>query len=160
MTTPVDVKPNGDRDLVLCRIIDAPREKVYAAYTTPEKVNQWWAPRPWKASVVDMDLRPGGASRIVMEGPAGERFDQPGVYLEVVQNEKVVFTDAYSKAWEPREKSFMTAVITFEDAGAGKTKYTAHVFHPTVADRERHEKMGFHGGWAICADQLEEVARG
>lgn len=160
MTTPVDANPIGDRDLVLSRIIDAPREKVYAAYTTPAKVNQWWAPRPWQASVVKMDLRPGGTSHIVMEGPSGERFDQPGVFLEVIPNERVVWTDAYSKAWEPREKSFMTAVITFEDAGAGKTKYTAHVFHPTVADREQHEKMGFHGGWAICADQLEEVARG
>ena len=159
MTTPVEVKPIGDRDLVLCRIIDAPRQAVYAAYTTPEKLNQWWAPRPWQASVVEMNLRPGGASHIVMEGPNGERFDQPGVFLEVIPNEKVVWTDAYSKAWAPREKSFMTAVITFEDAGAGKTKYTAHVFHPTVADREQHEKMGFHPGWGICTDQLEEVAR-
>ena len=159
MTTPVDAKPIGDRDLVLSRIIDAPREKAYAAYTTPAKVAQWWAPRPWTASVLQMDLKPGGVSHIVMEGPNGERFDQPGVFLEVIPNEKVVWTDAYSKAWEPREKSFMTAVITFEDAGAGKTKYTAHVFHPTVADREQHEKMGFHPGWGICADQLEEVAR-
>ena len=159
MTTPLDARPLGDRDLVLSRIIDAPREKVYAAYTTPAKVAQWWAPRPWTASVLKMDLRPGGVSHIVMEGPNGERFDQPGVFLEVIPNEKVVWTDAYSKAWEPREKSFMTAVITFEDAGVGKTKYTARVFHPTVADREQHEKMGFHPGWGICADQLEEIAR-
>jgi uncharacterized protein YndB with AHSA1/START domain len=159
MTTPADANPIGDRDLVLSRIIEAPREKVYAAYTDPAKVAQWWAPRPWTSSVLQMDLRPGGVSQIVMEGPNGERFDQPGVFLEVIPNEKVVWTDAYSKAWEPREKSFMTAVITFEDAGAGKTKYTARVFHPTIADREKHEKMGFHPGWGICADQLEEVAR-
>jgi uncharacterized protein YndB with AHSA1/START domain len=159
MTTPADANPIGDRDLVLSRIIDAPRDKVYAAYTDPAKVAQWWAPRPWTSSVLQMDLRPGGVSHIVMEGPNGERFDQPGVFLEVIPNEKVVWTDAYSKAWEPREKSFMTAVITFEDAGAGKTKYTARVFHPTIADREKHEKMGFHPGWGICADQLEEVAR-
>ncbi len=159
MTTPVDANPIGDRDLVLSRIIDAPREMVYAAYTDPAKVAQWWAPRPWTSSVLQMDLRPGGVSHIVMEGPNGERFDQPGVFLEVIPNERVVWTDAYSKAWEPREKSFMTAVISFEGAGAGKTKYTARVFHPTVADREKHEKMGFHPGWGICADQLEEVAR-
>ena len=159
MTTPVDVKPDGDRDVILCRIIDAPREKVFAAFADPEKLKQWWAPRPWATPIAEYDFRSGGASRIVMEGPNGERFDMPGVFLEVIPNEKVVFTDAYSKPWEPREKSFMTAVLTFEDAGAGKTQYTAHVFHPTVADREQHEKMGFHGGWAICADQLEEVAR-
>jgi uncharacterized protein YndB with AHSA1/START domain len=144
---------------VLCRIIDAPREKVYAAYTTPSKVEQWWAPRPWTSKVLEMDLRPGGASRITMDGPNGEHFDQPGVYLEVVANEKVVWTDAYAKAWEPRERSFITAVITFEDAGVAKTTYTARVFHPSVADREQHEKMGFHPGWGICADQVEEVAR-
>ncbi len=159
MSTPVDVTPNGDRDLVLCRIIDAPRAKVYAAYTMPAKVNQWWAPLPWKANVIQMDLRPGGASHIVMEGPTGESHDMPGVFLEVIPNEKVVWTDAYSKAWEPREHSFFTAVITFEDAEAGKTKYTAHVFHGNAADRQRHEQMGFHPGWGICADQLEEVAR-
>lgn len=159
MTTKVDTKPIGDRDVVLCRIIDAPREKVYAAYTTPAKIEQWWAPRPWTSKVIEADLRPGGASRITMDGPNGEHFDQPGVYLEVIPNQKVVWSDAYTKAWEPREKSFMTAVITFEDAGAGKTKYTARVFHPTVADREQHEKMGFHEGWGMCADQLEEVAK-
>lgn len=52
----------------------------------------------------------------------------------------------------------MTAIITFEDVGGGKTKYTARARHGTVADREQHEKMGFHEGWGICADQLAEVA--
>jgi uncharacterized protein YndB with AHSA1/START domain len=63
------------------------------------------------------------------------------------------FTDAFTKAWEPSEKPFMAVELTFEDQ-AGKTKYTARVHHWTVADREAHEKMGFHQGWAICADQL------
>jgi uncharacterized protein YndB with AHSA1/START domain len=159
MTIPIDAKPLGDRDVVLCRIIDATREKVYAAYTTPEKLEQWWAPHPWKAQVVECDPRAGGINHIVMTGPGGERYDQLGVFLEVVRNEKVVFTDAYAKAWEPRESSFMTAVVTFEDAGDGKTKYTARVFHPTVADRQQHEQMGFHEGWGVCADQLEQAAR-
>jgi uncharacterized protein YndB with AHSA1/START domain len=159
MTIPVDVKPNSDRELVLCRIIDAPRAKVWAAWTDPEKLKQWWAPRPWASPIAEYDLRSGGASRIVMQGPNGESFDQPGVFLEVIPREKIVFTDAYTKAWEHREKAFMTAVLTFEDAGAGKTKYTARISHPTVADREQHEKMGFHGGWGIVADQLEDVAK-
>ncbi|WP_395645392.1 SRPBCC family protein [Terricaulis sp.] len=159
MTTPVDAKPNSDRELVLCRIIDAPRSKVWAAWSDPEKLKQWWAPRPWATPIAEYELRSGGSSRIVMEGPAGERFDQPGVFLEVVPGEKVVFTDAYEKPWVHREKAFMTAVLTFEDAGAGKTKYTARISHPTVADREQHEQMGFEGGWGICADQIEEVAQ-
>jgi len=63
-----------------------------------------------------------------------------------VKNERLVFTDAYVKAWEPSEKPFMTAVMTFENEG-GRTKYIARAWHWTVADRETHEKMGFHQGW-------------
>jgi hypothetical protein len=64
----------------------------------------------------------------------------------VVENEPLVFTDAYTKAWEPSQKPFMTVILTFDDEGGGKTRYTARVRHWTVADREAHEKMGFHGG--------------
>ena len=88
-----------------------------------------------------------------MRDSAGNEFPNRGVYLEVVKNERIVFTNAYTKAWEPSEKPFMTAILTFEDED-GKTKYTARVLHWTVADREAHEKMGFHQGWGQCADQL------
>jgi uncharacterized protein YndB with AHSA1/START domain len=88
-----------------------------------------------------------------MRGPDGNDLLNRGVYLEVVKNERLVFTDAYTEAWEPSPKPFMTVILTFEDA-AGKTRYTARVRHWTVADRETHEKMGFHEGWGRCADQL------
>jgi uncharacterized protein YndB with AHSA1/START domain len=88
----------------------------------------------------------------------GTEFPNRGVYLEVVLNEKLVFTDAYTSAWVPSQKPFMTVLLTFEDAGAGKTRYTARVRHWTGADREAHETMGFHRGWAKCADQLGQVA--
>ncbi len=78
-------------------------------------------------------------------------------YLEVVPSQKIVVTDAYTKAWQPLEKPFMTAIITFEDEG-GKTKYTARALHWNEADGEQHEEMGFHEGWGQCADQLEESA--
>jgi uncharacterized protein YndB with AHSA1/START domain len=89
----------------------------------------------------------------VMRGPDGNEVPTAGVYLEVVKNQRLVFTDAYTRAWEPSQKPFMTVILTFEDAG-GKTKYTARVLHWTVADREAHEKMGFHEGWGQCTDQL------
>jgi uncharacterized protein YndB with AHSA1/START domain len=83
-----------------------------------------------------------------------------GAYLEVVANEKLVFTDAYQGAWTPREgKPFMTVVLTFEDEG-GQTRYTARVLHWTSEDRETHEKMGFHQGWTICAEQLAALVEG
>lgn len=141
------------RDLVLTRVIDAPREKVFKAWTDPELLKQWFAPLPWTTPQVEADVRPGGSSLVVMRGPDGNEFPNRGVYLEVVKNERLVFTDAFTKAWGPSEKPFMAVELTFEDQ-RGKTKYTARVHHWSVADREAHEKMGFHGGWAICAEQL------
>jgi uncharacterized protein YndB with AHSA1/START domain len=157
-TEVVDVKPESDRELVLCRIIDVPREKLFRAWTEPAIMKQWFAPKPWTTPIIETDLRSGGASRIVMRGPEGTESDNPGVYLEVVKNEKLVFTDAYRAGWEPVENPFMTAIITFEDIGGGKTKYTARARHFTVEARKKHEKMGFHEGWGICAEQLAEVA--
>lgn len=103
--------------------------------------------------MAELDVRPGGASLIVMRSPEGVDMPNPGVYLEVVPNERLVVTDAFTKAWEPSEHPFMTAILTFENVG-GKTKYTARVLHWTVADREKHEQMGFHEGWGQCAEQL------
>lgn len=157
MTT-TQTAPAADRELVLTRIIDAPREKLFRAWTEPELAKQWFAPRPYTTPVVEMDVRPGGANLIVMRGPDGTEFPNRGVYLEVVKNERLVITDAYTEAWQPSEKPFMTAIITCEDLGGGKTRYTARALHWTVADREAHEKMGFHEGWGQCADQLAELA--
>lgn len=148
--------PASDRELVLTRLIDAPRDKLFRAWTEPELMKQWFTPRPWTTPVIEVDLRPGGSNLIVMRGPDGTEFPNRGVYLEIVKNERLVFTDAYTKAWEPSEKPFFTGIITFEDEG-GKTRYTARALHWTVADREAHEKMGFHEGWGLCADQLAEL---
>jgi uncharacterized protein YndB with AHSA1/START domain len=149
----------NDRELILNRLIHAPREKVFKAWTDPELIKQWFTPRPWTTPIVETDVRPGGASLIVMRGPDGTEFPNRGVYLEVVPNERLVFTDAYVTAWEPSAKPFMTVVLTFEDAGGGRTNYTARVRHWTVADREAHEKMGFHAGWAKATDQLEALLK-
>jgi uncharacterized protein YndB with AHSA1/START domain len=147
------ITPTSDRELVLTRLIDASREKLFRAWTDPALLKQWFAPIPYTTPVAEIDLRPGGANLIVMRGPDGNEFPNRGVYLEVVPNERLVFTDAYTKAWEPAPKPFMTVIVTFEEEG-GKTRYTARVRHWTVADREQHEKMGFHQGWGQCTDQL------
>ena len=89
-----------------------------------------------------------GASLIVMRSPDGNDMPNRGVYLEVVKNQRLVFTDAYSKAWEPSDKPFMTVILTFEDQG-GKTKYTALVRHWSAADKETHERIGLSRGLGI-----------
>lgn len=147
----------GGRELVLSRLIAAPREKLFRAWTEPKLMEQWFCPKPWYVSDVATDLRPGGASFMYINGPNGERFPNRGVYLDVVRNERIVFTDAYVDAWTPSEKPFFTAIVTFEDEG-GKTRYTARALHWSAADRETHEKMGFHEGWGKAADQLAELA--
>jgi uncharacterized protein YndB with AHSA1/START domain len=145
-----------DRELVLTRVINASPDKVFRAWTEPALIKQWFTPPPWKTIHAETDVRPGGSSYVVMKGPDGTEMPNRGVYLEVVKNEKIVATDAFTRAWEPSEKPFMTLILTFENQG-GKTKYTARVRHWTVADREAHEKMGFHQGWGIATDQLEAL---
>lgn len=158
MTSVTETSQITDRDLVLTRIIDAPRKNIFRAWTEVDLLKQWFAPLPYTTPHAELDVRAGGASVVVMRGPDGTEFPNHGIYLEVVKNEKIVFTDAYTKGWVPTEKPFMTGIITLEDLGGGKTKYTALVRHWTVADREAHEKMGFHEGWGICTDQLAALA--
>lgn len=159
MTTRIEAKPQSDLELVIARLIDAPREKLFRAWTEPALMKEWFAPRPWTISKVETDLRAGGSSVVVMRDPEGNEYPSRGVYLDVVPNERLVFTDAFTRAWVPSEKPFFVAVVTFEDAGGEKTRYTARALHWTKEARDEHEKMGFHDGWAQCADQLEELAR-
>jgi uncharacterized protein YndB with AHSA1/START domain len=157
MSTPMPPSPAGRRELLLTRLIDAPPASVFRCWTEPELIVQWFTPPPWKTIHAEIDLRAGGASLIVMQGPDGTEMPNHGVYLEVVRNERLVFTDAYSAGWVPADKPFFTGILTFEDEG-GKTRYTARARHWTVEDCEQHEKMGFHEGWGIATDQLAALA--
>ncbi len=155
-------------DLVLERTIDAPVDLVWEAYTNPEHLKRWFAPRPYEITECELDLRPGGIFRIRMVGPDG--FDTghgvPGCVLEVVDREKFVWTSALGPEYRPNEmgagcESFpFTAIVTFADAGSGKTAYKAIAMHKDAADRDTHEKLGFQDGWGTVAGQLEEFAQG
>jgi uncharacterized protein YndB with AHSA1/START domain len=153
-TEPNDSPSAGDRELILSRVVDAPREKLFDGWTDPKLLPQWFAPLPLKTEVLALDVRPGGEFRVIMRGPNGEAYPASGVFLEVDRPNRLVTTDAFTAGWQPSEKPFMATVITFEDAGAGKTRYTARARHWSAADREAHEKMGFHEGWGQCLDQL------
>ena len=144
-------------ELTLTRLIAAPRSVVWRCWTEPELIKQWFTPRPWTTPVVETDLRPGGASYMLFRGPGGEEFPNRGVYLEVVPEQRLVFTDAYVAAWVPSAEPFMTAIISLADAD-GRTRYEARVRHWSAEAMRRHEEMGFHDGWGKAADQLEAVA--
>ena len=149
----------SDRELVLTRVIDVPADKLFQCWTTPELLPRWFCPPPWVVSHAVMDVRTGGDSVITMKGPNGEEVVNPGVYLEVIPNRRIVFTDAFTSAWVPSHKPFMVGVIEFEDLGDGTTRYTATARHWTVADCEAHQQMGFEQGWGVAADQMTAVAR-
>lgn len=154
-------------DLVLERILDAPRDLVWKAMTMPEHAKQWWAPRPYETVECEIDLRPGGAFYTRMIGP--DSFDSPvhGCFLEVAEREKLVWTTALLAGYRPAGEAphgcgafIFTAIVTLQDAGGGKTRYRAVALHKDQADRDTHARLGFHEGWGTCAAQLEQVAVG
>ena len=155
MTT--EPTPENDRELVLTRLVDVAPEKLYRCWTEPALLMQWFAPAPFTTPSAELDVRAGGANRITMRSPEGQDMPNEGVYLEVVPNEKLVFTDAFAAGWRPAGKPFMAVEPTFAREG-DKTRYTARVRHWTVEACEQHVAMGFHQGWGQCADQLMALA--
>ncbi|MDO7834019.1 SRPBCC domain-containing protein [Sphingobium sp. HBC34] len=116
----------------------------------------WFCPRPWRAEVIEQDLRPGGRSAVQMFGPDGEETGpMEGVFLEVVPHALVVTTDAYAAGWVP-QTPFMTAIWRFEEEGAG-TRFTATARHWDAETRARHEEMGFHPGWDQMMAQFKAL---
>jgi uncharacterized protein YndB with AHSA1/START domain len=146
-------------EMSFTRLLDAPADKLFRCWTTPELMTRWFAPLPWTTARAEVDLRPGGANKVTMKSPEGQDFPNAGQYLEVIPNRKIVFTDAFTGDWVPKDGApFMVATVSFEPEG-DKTRYTATVRHWSEADRATHEQMGFHPGWNKCADQLEALAK-
>lgn len=158
MKTNWNVTIDPKLDLVLDRVIDVPPEKVWAAWTRPEQLMKWFCPEPWTVSKCEIDLRPGGMFKTTMRGPDGTEMPNMGCYLEVVPNERLVWTDALLPGYRPASEPFMTGVLLLEPKGTG-TRYVAMALHRDVASREQHEKMGFHEGWGKALDQLVALAK-
>jgi uncharacterized protein YndB with AHSA1/START domain len=98
-------EPDPRLDLVLERLVDAPSQLVWEAWTRPEHLKKWFCPLPWKTTDCEIDLRPGGIFRTVMRGPEGQEFRNVGCYLEVIENEKLVFTSALLPGYRPVAKA-------------------------------------------------------
>jgi uncharacterized protein YndB with AHSA1/START domain len=145
---------NPDLDLTISRVIRAPRQAIWQAWTDPAQLAQWWIPAPARCQIQALDVRPGGAFE-TLYSEDGEQFGPhvSGCFLDVVEGERLVFTDTLLAGWRPAESSFMTAVITLRDHPDG-TEYAAHVMHKSQADRDNHEEMGFFDGWGTVIEQL------
>jgi uncharacterized protein YndB with AHSA1/START domain len=147
------------QDLVISRLVRAPRAKLWKAWADPDLLKQWWCPKPWTTEVRAFELRPGGAFHTFMQGPDGGTSDNPGCFLEIAAQQRIAFTSMLTGGWRPATPWLaMTAIVTMADEGES-TRYVAIVMHPDAATRERHEEMGFFQGWNTCIDQLEAFAR-
>ncbi|MDF3934500.1 SRPBCC family protein [Pseudomonas citronellolis] len=146
------------RDLIITRVLQAPRSALWRAWSEPELLKQWWCPKPWQTEVLAFDLRPGGAFHTLMTGPDGGRSDNPGSFLEVVPQQRLAFTSLLTAGWRPHTPWLgFSAIIEMADEGPG-CRYTARVMHPDPATRDRHEELGFFDGWNTVITQLEAFA--
>ncbi len=141
----------SDREIVLTRAFDAPRELVFEAHSKPEHLRQWWGPRRYDVTVCEIDFRPGGAWRMAHRGPDGEEFGFHGEYREIVPPEKIVWTFEFEGA--PGNVSVETA--TFEERD-GKTVVTASALYDSPEARDAMLQSGMEGGAAETYDRLEE----
>ena len=150
---------NPELDLKLERVVSVSPELVWKAWTQSEHVVHWFTPAPWKTVDCDIDLRPGGVFRTVMQSPEGDEVDSSGCYLVVEEGRRIIFTDALLPAYRPAGSAFMTSMILIEPHEEG-TKYTAIAKHKNVEDRTTHEEMGFLDGWSTALDQLVTYVKG
>jgi uncharacterized protein YndB with AHSA1/START domain len=131
--------PESDREIVVSRVLDAPRELVWKAMTDPNHVIHWWGPRGFSTTIEVMEVRPGGAWRLVMHGPDGTDYPNRSVFREVVEPERLVYVHGGSKKGGPAAN--FTATWTFEDLGAGKTRLTMRSLFATAAERDTVVKV-------------------
>jgi uncharacterized protein YndB with AHSA1/START domain len=156
--TPYVADPS--RDLVLERQIAVPVAKVWAAWTEPELMVQWFTPAPWKTVAADIDLRPGGRTVVTMESPEGERYPNAGCFLVVEPDQLLVFTSVMTEGFRPvaptngAEDLPFTGRIELTPTADGGTHYRAIAVHADEAGATRHREMGFQEGWGAALDQL------
>jgi uncharacterized protein YndB with AHSA1/START domain len=148
-------------ELTISRVINASPAKVWKAWSTPVHLAKWWIPEPIECKVVKLDLRPGGGFETLMRESEGEfKPHVEACFLDVVPQERMVWTTTLAEGWQPIEPWLaLTAIITLEAEENG-TRYSARVLHKSPADSRKHEEMGFQEGWGTTIDQLAVIAQG
>jgi uncharacterized protein YndB with AHSA1/START domain len=150
-------------EIVITRVLDAPRDLVFRAWTEPDLVMRWWGPKDFTTPVCEIDLRPGGVWFSCMRSPEGQDFCSKSIYHEIVEPERLVYTDSFADAEGnvvPASYYGMTedwplesiATVTFEEVG-DKTKLKIHSADiPMGEDADLSRE-----GWNESLDRLEEI---
>lgn len=157
MTLATERAPMGEIELT--RIFDAPRDMVFKVWTDPRFVALWWGLEGTGVPRCEMDVRPGGKWRIDMRTPGGTIYPNSGVFLEVIENERLVYSDIadpQSPAWEGAPPGDRLNIVTFENAGSG-TRVTLRVQFKTSEDYDFFVGTGFRGGLAQSLDRLARL---
>lgn len=151
ITTPTD------REIVITRVFNAPRELVWKAWTQPEHLSRWWGPKGWTLPICKMDFRVDGTWYYCMKGPEGEESCGLAVYREIDEPERIVYTDYFANAQgnpvEGMPESLVTVKFTEQN---GRTLVTSSVLYPTTEDRDRVLQMGMAEGITESLDRLDE----
>ena len=152
-----------NRDLTFERIIEGVTpEQIWQAWTQPELIKQWFTPSPWVTTACEIDLCAGGLFSTTMRSPEGQEFPNEGCYLEVIENKKLVWTNALLPGYRPAladpDGFHFTAMIALEPHAKG-TKYCATVIHGDQESCQKHNSMGFHEGWGAALDQLVALVK-
>ncbi len=149
---------SAEREIVISRIFDAPRELVWNAWTDPKHVVKWWGPRGFTTTIEEMDVRPGGVWRHTMHGPDGANYPNKSVFTEVVKHERIVFSHSGGKEGGPGAN--FQATWTFEEQG-GKTKLTMRMVFGSAQERNQVVKDfgAIEGGKQTLERLAEHLAK-
>ncbi|MGH6761963.1 MAG: SRPBCC domain-containing protein [Phyllobacterium sp.] len=148
---------DAERELILVREFNAPRELVFRMWTDPKHVAEWWGPHGFTNPVVEMDVRPGGKYRIVMRDANGVDYPSKGKFIEVAEPERLVVTDAFDMEDAPADEAVWT--IIFEDID-GRTRLTIRLLCKSAKDRRTLVEMGWREGTTEMLEKLEAYMAG
>ena len=158
-TTPTTTAPADEPIITMIRTFDAPRERVFQAWTDPIHLAQWWGPHGFTNPVCEVDLRVGGAWRIDMQAPDGTIYPNKGVYREVVPPDRLVFSDIVDDdagAWGDTPPPSSISTVTFDEHD-GRTTVTMVTRLQSVAARDAMLEMGSEAGMTESLDRLEAL---
>lgn len=153
MTKTIFVAEPEKHEVIITRVFDAPRERVFKAFTDPNLIPQWWGPKRYTTTVDRMEVRPGGVWRFVQRDESGSEFAFHGVYHETTSPERLVYTFEF----EGVPGHVLLATVTFEELKDGKTKLTNASVFQSIADRDAMLRTDMEKGASESMDRFAEL---